>query len=373
MQENRLKTIMRASIVGIATNIALGAFKAFVGLLTHSVAITMDAINNFTDAASSFITILATTFSSKSADRKHPFGYGRMEYLGTLLIGGLILYAGVTALVESVKKIINPEVSEYTTVALVIVIVAVLVKIALTIYVVKTGQRVKSDSLIASGKEAIGDVAISIATILAAVVYMAFNISLEAWLGAIIAIVIIKAGIETLKETIGKILGEPTDVALVKSVKAAIAAHEGVHGAYDLIMHDYGPDAYIASVHIAVDDTLALNDLDTLSRQIEDDILEQFGVFLSAIGIYSVNSTDPETINAREAVSNMVMQNDYVNQMHGFYFNTEKKQMRFDLVISLDAGDRIAVYKEVVAQVQAAYPDYALQIGMDTDYNELQD
>lgn len=368
--ENRMKTILTTSIVAICTNIALGIFKAIVGLITNSIAITMDAINNFTDAGSSLITILSSYFAVKDPDKKHPFGYGRTEYLGTFLIAILILYAGITSFVESVKSIISPEVSEYTTVSLVILLVAVFVKIGLSVYITNKGKKANSDSLIASGKESIGDVAISVATIVAALVYIYVGISVEAWLGAIIAAIIVKAGLEILMETISKILGTGGDAKLVVAIKKAICEHENVIGAYDLVLNNYGPDSYLASVHLEVEDTLPISKFDELSREIQEDILERFSVYLSAVGVYSVKTDDSESIAVREEVKKIALNTKFVNQMHGFYID-KNKNMRFDLVISFEADDRRKVYDEVIEKISAKFPDYKVNAGLDTDYNEL--
>ena len=368
--DNRLKSILRASVVAIFINTALGIFKAIVGFLTHSVAITMDAINNFTDAASSFITIMAAYFASKDADRKHPFGYGRIEYLGTLLIGGLILYAGISAFIESMDKIINPNVAEYSVVTITIIIVAILVKILLALFTIKVGKNTNSDSLIASGKEAVSDIAISIATVVAAGIYVFANISIEAWLGVIISIMIIKAGVETLKEIVDKILGTPAEVSLVQDIKKEISAMENVIGAYDLILHNYGPDSYMASVHVAVCDTISVNEFDDLTRNIQDCIFEKYNVIISAVGMYSINTHDRGVIENREIINEIALSNEYVHAMHGFYMNSDNKKMRFDLVISFDAKNRRDVYNSVCQEIRDRYPDYEIVVGLDVDFNE---
>ena len=204
----REKTIIRTSIVGIIANVFLAAFKAVIGLMTHSIAIVLDAVNNISDAGSSLITIIGTKLAGKAPDKKHPFGYGRIEYLSAMIISVIVLYAGITSFTESVKKIIHPEKPDYTIASLIIVGVAVAVKIILGRYVKSVGVKVKSDSLINSGEDATLDSVISASTLVAAVVFLVFHISLEAWLGAIISVVIIKSGFEMLKDTISQILGE---------------------------------------------------------------------------------------------------------------------------------------------------------------------
>lgn len=190
-ETSREKTIIRTSIIGIIANVFLAAFKAVIGLMTNSIAIVLDAVNNISDAGSSLITIIGTKLAGREPDKKHPFGYGRIEYLSAMIISVIVLYAGITSLVESVKLIIHPKTPDYNTVSLIIVAVAVVVKILLGRYVKKTGVRVNSDSLINSGEDATLDSVISASTLVAAVIFMTFNISLEAWLGAVISLVII--------------------------------------------------------------------------------------------------------------------------------------------------------------------------------------
>ena len=370
-QANRDKTIIRTSVIGIAANVFLAAFKAVVGLTANSIAIVMDAVNNLSDAASSVITIVGTKLAGKEPDKKHPFGYGRIEYLSAMLISMLVLYAGVTAFVESVKKIIHPDTPEYGAAALIIVAVAVAVKIVLGRYVKSVGEKVNSDSLVNSGTDATMDAVISAATLLAAGIYLLFHISLEAWLGAVIAAVIIKSGIEMLRDTLSKILGERADAQLARDIKETINAYPEVSGAYDLVLHNYGPDAFNGSVHIEVPDTLSADDLDKLLRKIMVEVYQKHNVLLTAIGVYSVNTRDPEASAAREAVSRIVLAHPHVLQMHGFYMDKAEKTLRFDIVVSFDAPDRGQVYREVCERVQEAYPDYALQVAMDTDFSEV--
>lgn len=371
MDKERTKLIFRTSILGIIANILLASFKAIIGLLAHSIAITMDAVNNLTDAISSVVTIVGTNLAGKDPDKKHPFGHGRIEYLSTFAIAIIILYAGVTAGIESIKGILNPVEPDYQTVMLIIIAVAILVKVFLGMIFTKKGKEVDSDALVASGKDALFDSLISAATILAAIVYLTVNISLEAYLGLIIAIVIIKSGVEILGETISKILGEGASVELVKKVKKTIAEHDGVNGAYDLVFNNYGHDIYVASVHIEVDDKLSANQIDMLTRHITEDIKREYNVLLTAIGIYSHNTTDEEIICMRRNVSRIATSHEHVNQVHGFYVDKEKKQIRFDMVISFDEKNREELYKHVMEDLMLEYPDYEISAGMDADFNEI--
>ena len=367
---SREKTVVRTSIIGIIANVFLAGFKAFVGLMTNSIAIILDAVNNISDAGSSIITIVGTKLAGKEPDKKHPFGYGRIEYLSAMIISVIVLYAGITSFVESVKLIINPELPDYNTISLVIVAVAVVVKILLGRYVKSVGVKVKSDSLINSGEDATLDSIISASTLVAAGVFLIFHISLEAWLGAVISIVIVKSGIEMLRETISHILGERNDSELAKSIQNTVLSFPDVQGAYDLVLNNYGPDNWNGSIHIEVPDTYSADRLDQLIREITMKVLCDHHVILTAIGVYSMNTKDEDIIRAKEKVQNIVFSHEFVRQMHGFYLLKDQKTMRFDIVISFEAKDRRAVYSAVVDDVQKAFPDYELQVTMDTDFTE---
>ena len=367
---SREKTIVRTSVIGIAANVMLAAFKAAVGLFTNSIAIILDAVNNISDAGSSLITIVGTKLAGKEPDRKHPFGYGRIEYLSAMIISVIVLYAGITSLVESVKQIIHPETPEYNTVSLIIVGVAVIVKILLGRYVKSVGKKVNSDSLVNSGEDATLDSIISASTLVAAIIFMIFHVSLEAWLGAVISLVIIKSGIGMLKDTISQILGEQNDLELAKAIKGTVLGFPGVQGAYDLVLNNYGPDTWNGSVHIEVPDTYSADMLDRLLRSIQTEVYRRHKVILTAIGVYSVNTKDEEAIEMQKKVREIVFSHPHVTQMHGFYLVKEEKSMRFDIVVSFAAKDRRAEYQETVADVQKAFPEYTLQVAMDTDFAE---
>ena len=367
----RTKKIIQTSIVGIVTNILLAVFKAFIGLMTNSIAIVLDAVNNASDVASSVVTIAGAKLSKKEPDKEHPFGHGRIEYLSAMIIAVIILYAGITSAVEAIKKIIHPDIPEYSTISLIIVAVAVVVKIVLGLYVKTVGVMVKSDSLINSGTDASMDAVISAATLVAAILYLNFNISVEAYLGVIISIFIIKAGIDMLRETLSHILGESADSKLAQKITETVMEFQEVTGAYDLVLHDYGPDVYQGSLHIEIPDMYTADKIDALTRKIALVVYEKYNVVLTAIGIYSLNSTDKLAIQIKDTIEELVMMNPYILQMHGFYFNKEEASIRFDLVVSFEAKDRKQVYEYVVSKIQKHYPEYKVEAVMDTEYSDV--
>ena len=370
MNENRDKTIIRTSIIGILVNILLAAFKAAVGLLSHSISVVMDAVNNLSDALSSVITILGTKLAGKEPDKKHPLGYGRIEYLSAMIISVIVLYAGVSSLVESVKKILHPEKPDYSATALLIIAVAVVAKIILGSFVKKKGLDVKSDSLVASGSDALHDSIISASTLAAAVIYLFFHISLEAWLGAIISAVIVKSGLDMLRDTVSEILGERIDAETAQSVKDTICQTEGVRGAYDLVINNYGPNRQIGSVHIEVPDTMTVGELDGLEREISKNVFVKHHLILTGISVYSMNMGDKEAVRVETGVRKILETYPDVLQMHGFFLDKKDKTMKFDIIISYDAQNREQLYKEIMKKVAATFPEYTPQVQLDFDISD---
>lgn len=363
----REKTIVRTSILGILANVFLAAFKAVIGITANSVAIISDAVNNITDALSSVITIVGTKLAGKAPDKKHPMGYGRIEYLSALIVSAIVLYAGITTVVDSVKKIIHPEEVNYSIISLIILAAAVVVKLVLGAYTKAKGKKVNSGSLVASGQDAFQDAILSASVLVTAIIYLIWGIKLEAYVGAIIGLFIVKAGIEMILEAVNEMLGQRADAELSKGIKATISQEDAVHGVYDLFINNYGPDKNVASVHVEVDDTMTAHDIDTLTRKLQAEVYKEHGVILQAVGVYSVNTGDNEASKIRQDIRRMVLDHEDVLQMHGFYIDIDTKQITFDIVLDFSVKDRSARCAEIKKEVEAAYPDYNIFIALDVD------
>lgn len=366
----REKEIIKVSIIGIIANLFLAAFKAAIGALTNSIAITLDAVNNLSDVLSSIITIIGTRIASRKPDKKHPLGHGRVEYLSAGLIAIIVLYAGITSLVESVKKILNPSEPEYTNIALIIVAVAVVVKLVLGSYVKSKGKKLNSDSLVASGEDARLDAVISASTVVAALIYIFWGVSLESYLAALISLVIIKAGYEMISETLSEIIGERIDKDVIDELKQTIMEFEDVYGVYDVVLHNYGPDTLIGSLHIEVLDTYTAGQLDELQRHLMKAAYDKNNIILAGISVYARNSKDDRANKDFEKVRHLVMSHKYVLQMHGFYINYEEKIMNFDIILDFDSPDRNEEYMHILSDVQEAFPDFAIGITLDLDVSD---
>ena len=367
----REKIIVRTSVIGILANVLLAAFKAFIGIASNSIAVTLDAVNNLSDALSSVITIIGAKLGAKQPDKKHPLGYGRIEYLSSMIVAAIVLYAGITSLVESIKKIIHPEAADYSTISLIIIAVAIAVKLILGAYVKKQGQKVNSGALIASGSDASFDAILSASVLASAIIFLLSGVSLEAFVGVVIAIFIIKAGIEMMIETLNDIIGQRGDLETVRGLKEVICEEEEVRGAYDVTLYNYGPNKNYASAHIELPDTMSVNDVDQITRRIQYRVFRKTGIILTGIGVYSYNTSNDEAAQMRNAVQEAVLSHDWALQVHGFYVDVEKKTMRFDTVISFDI-DRKEAVQTICNEVQNMYPDYKVYVITDIDVSDLE-
>ncbi len=364
---SRGRRIIRTSIIGILANLALSGFKAAAGLAANSIAIVLDAVNNLTDALSSAITIVGTMLAGRKPDKKHPLGHGRSEYLSAMIIAILILYAGITAAVESVDKLFHPKDPEYSTVTLVILAVAVVVKLVLGRYVKSQGEKVHSDSLKESGTDALFDALISAAVLASAIVYMLTGLLLEAYVSLAISAFIIKAGLEMLFDTLDDIVGKRAPEELTGKIKETICEDESVFNAYDLILHSYGPTRTIGSVHVEVDETMTAYEIDAMERRIAHNVLLKHGILLTGIGVYSRNMNDDAAMAMRRDIENIVMSHEGVREMHGYYLDKEKQTVNLDIIIDYDIKTREELFRHIRDELVARFPDYLFSIVQDID------
>ena len=365
----RSQKIIRTSVIGIAANVLLAAFKAVVGILASSVAIVMDAVNNLSDALSSVITIVGTKLSERPADREHPFGFGRIEYFSAIIIAVIVLSAGITSLIESVKKIFDPTEPEYTTVTLVVIVVAIVVKLLLGQYVKRQGEQLKSDALIASGSDALFDAVITLATLVSAGIMLLWQVSLDGILGALISLVIIKAGFEMLASPVNELLGARLSQDLVHDIKQEVMAFEGVHGVYDIILHNYGPNVMIGSLHIGVYDTMSAHDIHGLTRRISEQMYARHNIIMT-VGLYAIATGD----NLRADLQNKVMQtlarHKEIVQVHGFHYFEKEHRLSVDVVPDISVHDEAALSSRLTDEIKALVPDEEVSIVIDHNFSE---
>lgn len=366
---NRQSAIVWTSIIGIVTNVVLVGFKMIVGLLAGSIAIILDAINNLTDVLSSVVTIIGTKLAARCPDEGHPYGHGRIEHLTTLLVGVIILATGIMAMIESIPKIIHPELADYSWATIVVVVAAIFAKLILGCYVRHAGKRFASSSLVASGVDALFDAALSFGTLVGIIVTLVFQISIDGILGAIIALFIIKTSIEILMEASNEILGCTADQDLMRKLKALINTFPEVSGAYDLMLHSYGPTELIGSVQIQVPDQLTAKEIHRLTQEIAHRVYAKYNVNLT-IGIYAENSAEPAHREIREQILNIVNIYPEIRQMHGLYIDDERKLITFDIVIPVQYVHKTELKAKVARQLRKSFPDYKCMITLDIDLEE---
>ena len=364
---NREKVIIKTSIVGIIANFLLVVGKIIIGFLAKSVSIITDAVNNLTDALSSIITIVGTKLSNKKPDREHPFGHGRIEFISSSLIGMLIFLAGAMAIYESINSIIKKEESAYSIYSFIIIIIAVVGKIVLGLYFRHKGKQVNSDSLKASGIDAIMDSLLSFGTLIGAIIAYNTKIYLEGYIGIVIGVFIIKSAVDVLRESISKIIGERTDSDFVEQMIKDIQSFEEVNGVYDLIINNYGVDRNIASVHVEVDDKLTAREIQALEREIAGICYEKYHTFMT-VGIYASNTETEFEKEIKDKVVGICKKYDEVIQTHGFYFDKDKKIISLDIIIDFDCKNEDEIFAKIKHEIELIYPNYQIILVLDKDF-----
>ncbi len=362
---SREKAITRTSLIGVAVNVLLSGFKAFVGILSGSISIVLDAVNNLTDAVSSVITIIGIKLARKKPDQKHPFGHGRIEYFSAIIVAGVVIAAGASALYESVMKIFHPSMPDYEISSMIIVAVAVLAKIVLGRYVIRQGKKYHSDALVASGSDASFDAVLSASTLLGIGITMIFHITLDGWIGAVIAVFIIKAGWEMLTESVSSVIGNRPDSEVSKAIRETVSSYEGVLGAYDLILHDYGPEYAIGSVHIEIPASMTADQIHKLTRSIAEEVARKYHVILT-IGIYAINENHQDL---RRSIHETAMEHEGVLGTHAIYIDDSEKTITIDVMTDFNV-DREWLEKDLEGHIHEYLPGFRVDINFDNSFSD---
>ncbi|MBQ3470179.1 cation transporter [Candidatus Saccharibacteria bacterium] len=362
---DREKQIVKLSIWGIVMNLVLVGFKATVGFFTNSISIILDAVNNFTDVLSSVVTIIGVKLAGRRPDRKHPFGHGRVEYFSAMIVAMVILITGAMAMKESIGKITQPEEADYSVVSLIIIAVAVMVKFFFGQYIRRRGKELHSNSLVASGVDAISDAALSFSVLVGAIISFVWHISLEGYIGVIIAAMIIKTAVEILIESSNELIGVRVDNDIAEKIKKTILKFDEVEGVYDLALHNYGPNKLVASAHIQISDDMKTRAIHKLSREIEVKVFEKYGAILT-LGVYASNESGKYK-KMKEFVEGILDEFPTLLQMHGFYVDEEEKTISFDLVFSFEEIEATKKMEEIRKRVSEKYEGYRVFIILDAD------
>lgn len=342
-EEVRTRYGVLSSCVGIFCNVLLFAVKLLIGMLMHSIAIMADAFNNLTDAASSIISFVGVKMASKPADREHPFGHGRMEYIAAFIVAFLVIEVGFTFLKSSFDKIIHPEAISFELIPFVILTLSVLMKLWMAAFNRKLGKRIDSKVMLATSADSMGDVATTSVTILATLVYGVFGWNIDAYAGLAVSLLVIWAGIGIAKETLEPLIGEPIDPQLYKEVSQLVESFEGIVGTHDLIVHNYGPSKSMASIHAEVPRDMDIEQAHGIIDRAEKKVLEELGIYL-VIHMDPVEVHDAWVLGVKEQVREVIGQIDGCLEFHDFHLVREGDEeecinLIFDLVIPYEYGE----------------------------------
>lgn len=366
----RQNAIIKTSAVGITTNVLLVAFKALMGFLSGSVALVIDAVNNLTDALSSLVALIGAKLAKKAPDKKHPYGHGRIEYIAEMIVAAVIIAAGILAIAESIKTIFEPSDPDYTFWAYIVMGVSIVLKIALGIFARRMGKKIGSGVLIGIGADALLDALLTFSVLVSALIFFAFGVSIESYVGVLIGLFIIRSGILIVLDASNRLIGLRSDAALTSAIKKTILAIPGVIGAYDLMVTDFGPERIYAQVHIEVDGSLSAMDIDRLSREAQERVYQENHVFLTSVGIYAHDDHDQKALSMEETCHQKAMSHPEVLETHGFRVDEEAKTITFDAVVSFDVTDRDFFQGELTREIRAIYPTYNVFITLDGDMSD---
>ena len=323
-----------AGAVGIICNLVLSIMKLIIGTVTNSVSITADATNNISDAGSSIVTLVGFRLSGKPADKDHPYGHARIEYISSLIISFIILLIGCSIFKESVIKIFKPEESLFNIATVIILVVSIIVKLWLSVFNTYLGKQIDSKALEATAIDSRNDVITTTAVLIASVISHFTGFNLDGYMGVIVSIFILISGINLVKETLNPLLGQPPTKEMFESIEKKILSYDNVLGVHDLMVHSYGPNTYFASAHIEMDakiDVLVCHDImDQIERDFKSDLNIHLVVHLDPTILDS-----PEINELKEMVNNIICEIDEELTFHDFrvVVGEENKNVLFDVVV----------------------------------------
>ncbi len=366
-KNSRAGTIAVVSAVGIAVNLGIALIKIIIGMAVSSMAIISEGVNNAADAASSFLALVGAKLAGKKPTQEYPFGFGRVEYLTDLVIGGLIFFGGFELFKESVALIFNPEVLDISYVTMGIIIGSAALKMLLSWYQIKEGERVCSSNLIAIGKEGQQDFVGSLITLASGFAYLLFNLNIDAYASLITSCLVLKLAYEILGETVGKLLGRTGDAELAEKIYHIIRQEPLIVNAADMMLHNYGPDAYSGSVNIEIDHKENLGEIYKVIHRLQLEIMHEYNITM-VFGMYAIDNDNPETQKMRQQIARFVSGYEHVPAYHALYIDPQSNTIYVDLVVDYKLEDWDKLREEFTAFMQELYPGQSLELVIETQY-----
>ncbi len=356
--------------VGIVLNLLLSLGKFVAGTLAGSISVTADAFNNLSDAGSSVVTLVGFRMASKQADGDHPFGHGRIEYLSGLFVAVAILLVGVELLKSSIEKILHPQAVSFSWLTATILAVSILVKLWMSLFVRTLSRRIGSSAMAATATDSLGDAVATGAVLLGGLVGHFFRLEIDAWMGILVALFILRAGWGAAKSTLDPLLGQSPDPALVKAICDTVLAHPPVVGLHDLVIHDYGPGRSMMSLHAEVPMDANIMEIHDVIDAIERECSAKFHIETS-IHTDPIATADEDILRAREQVAALVREIDEHMTIHDFRMTRGPlhTNLIFDVMVpySVKCSDE-EVKAAVTAKLREADPGCYPVIQVDRSY-----
>lgn len=325
---------MLASVVGICCNLCLFSAKLLMGILSHSISIMADAFNNLSDAASSVIGFVGMKMAEKPADKDHPFGHGRIEYIAAFIVAFIVIEVGFSLLKSSVGKILHPEILVFNPVSVGILVLSVCVKLWMAVFNRRLGKRINSNVMIATSADSLGDAGATLATILSMVVFGMFQVNIDGIVGLAVSVLVMIAGVNIAKDTLAPLIGEAIDPKIYRQISDFVGRYDGIIGTHDLIVHNYGPGRSMASIHAEVPSNVAIEVSHEIVDRIERDAKRELGIFL-VIHMDPVEMGNQQTADLKRMTIEVISSLDSRLSFHDFRVVEGAKQFNliFDLVV----------------------------------------
>lgn len=362
---------MLSGYIGVICNIFLFLIKLIGGFVINSISVTADAFNNLSDAASSIVTLVGTKLSQKPADKEHPFGHGRSEYISAFIVAFLVLQVGLTCLKSAFGKILKPEPVLFHIGILILLVLSVLIKLWLAFFNKSMAKKINSSVLKATGTDAFGDVLITSVTIISILIGKFTGLKIDGWMGAIVSLVVLLAGFNIAKETLEPLLGEAIDKETYDGITKKVESYKGILGCHDLIVHNYGPSHIMATIHVEVESKENLEGVHEIIDKIERDILREMGIFI-VIHVDPVNLEDEESQIRKKEVIAVIKEIEPEVSIHDFRIIDEQDKLKliFDMVLPYSYGEKEKeqLLHKIEAAVKSIDVKYELLITIDNSF-----
>ncbi len=359
--------ISATSILGIIVNILIAAVKVVIGAVASSIAIVSEGVNNAADALTSVLALAGAKLAKMHPDSKHPFGYGRIEYLASLVISVLILVTGAEMLLSSIRLVIHPEEPEISVLSLIIVAAGAVIKFFLGVYTIKMGKKADSGSLVGVGTDCRNDAFASVITIIAVLVFLIFRFSIDAYAGILISLLILKAGFDILKDTVGDLLGRPGEHELAVELYKEIKQTPGIVGVADMMLHNYGPDAWCGSVNVEIDEGKTVGEIYEFLHELQLRIMHEHKVTM-VFGVYAVDNDHEEVRELRGRILDFIKTEEHIKSFHAVYIDRKTDSIYCDFIVDYRLRDWDAVREKFTEYMNGFYSGKKLELTIETEF-----